>query len=178
MSGGKSSSRESTGGILFGAISVQLKMSERLDDLVSRRARGVFGPPGKDVGPHADDGLGENIGIETIATASDGDGLAASRAHAARQAFENPSADLAGLSTWMKHDPQQISLVFREADECFGLRLHEFDRIGDVLCDRVETIFEFDRGLIGQLAEEGELVLEVEIKRASPRNYSLPVSGI
>jgi hypothetical protein len=145
---------------------VQLKMGEGPNDFISRGARRIFGPPSEHVGPHANDGLGQNIRVETISGAPIGDGLAASGAHAACQALEDSRADFARLSARMKHDSQQFPMVFGEADQGVCLALYDLDRIGHFLNNLVQARFEYGRSLFGQFAKERELVLEVEIERA------------
>ena len=141
-------------------------MGEGPNDFISRGAGRIFGPPGQNVGPHANDGLGQNIRVETISGTPIGGRLAASGAHASCQAFEDSRANFAGLSARMKHDSQQLAMVFGEADQGVRLALHDLDRIGHFLNDFVQAHFEYSGSLFGQFAKERELVLEVEVERA------------
>ena len=118
------------------------------------------------MGPHANDGLGENIRVETIARAPVGDRLAAPGAYASGQTLEDPRSDFTRLAARMEHDPQQLSLVFGKADEGLGLGVHDVDRIGLVFGDGAQACFELDRSLLCQLSKQREFVFEVEIERA------------
>lgn len=141
-------------------------MSEGSNDFLSRGARGIFGPPCEHMSPHANDGLGQHIWVETISGASVGDGLATSGTYAACQTFEDLGTDFAGLCAGMKHDAEQVSLILCETDEGFRLALHDFDRIGHVFGCATQARLEFGGGLLSQLAKECKLVLEVQVEGA------------
>ncbi len=128
-------------------------MSEGPDDFISRGTGGIVGPPSQDVGPHADDGLGENIGVETVTRAPIGDGLAAPIAHASCQAFEDPRTDFTRFSARMKHDSQEFASIFCESNQGLRLGLDDLDRIGHFFDDLVQARFEFNGGLFGQFAK-------------------------
>jgi hypothetical protein len=145
---------------------VYLKMCERPDDRIAGSARGIFGPPGKHVGPHADDRLSQHIRVETIAGASVGDRLAAPCAQASCKSFEDTRADFARFSAGMEDDSQQLPLIFGESDQCFGLRLNDLDWLRLFQRDGAKARFEFAGGLFGKLAKKRQLVFEVEIERA------------
>ena len=128
-------------------------MSEGPDDFISRGTGRIFGPPGQYVGPHADDRLGENVGVETVSRASVGDGLATPIAHASCQALEDPRTDFTRFSARMKHDSKEFASIFRESDQGFCLGLDDLDRIGHLFDNLVQARFEFDGGLFGQFAK-------------------------
>ena len=141
-------------------------MCEGPDDRVAGSARGIFGPPGEHVGPHADNRLSQYIRVEAIARAAVGDRLAASCAHASCKSFEDARANFARFSAGMEDDSQQLPLVFGESDQYFGLRLHDLDWLRLFQRDGAKARFEFGGGLFGQLAKKCQLVFEVEIERA------------
>ena len=118
------------------------------------------------MGPHTNDGLGENIGVETVSRTPIGDGLAAPIADAACQALEDPRTDFTCFSTRMKHDSQKISSILRESDQGFRLGLNDLDRIGHFFEDLMQAGFEFSGSLFGQFAKEREFVREVKIESA------------
>ena len=66
----------------------------------------------------------------------------------------------------MEDDSQQLSLIFGESDQYFGLRLHDIDRLRLFQRNGPKARFEFGGGLFGQLAKKCQLVFEVEIERA------------
>lgn len=118
------------------------------------------------MGPHADDCLSENIGVETISCPAVADRFAASRAYSAGQPFENSRTDVSGLEAGMKDDPNQVALFFGKSDERFGLGLHHRDRIRLVEDGALQATFEFAGGFFCDFAKDRELVFEMEIEGA------------
>lgn len=147
------------------AIAVQLKVGEGANDRVARRTGRIFGPPGEDVRPHANDGLGQDVWIEAIPRASVRDGFAASGADPTREAFENSRAHVGGFAAGMKNDSDQVALLFSEPDQGFRLGSNNFDRIGLAVRDLQQAGFEFPRCVLREFAKKRLFVLEVEIER-------------
>lgn len=118
------------------------------------------------MGPHSDDRLRKNVGIEAIWSAVIREALASTGTHPRGEAFQDSARNIARFSAGVKDDAKQVAPFLRESDQGVGLAVHH---VGD-LClrfgDREESPFELVRSFFGEFSEEFLLVLEMEIEGA------------
>ena len=95
-----------------------------------------------------------------------GQRLASPLAHAFREMLENAGADPGGFAAGVERDAQQVSLLRGKADQDFGLCLHDDVGVRLVLLQSLESTLQLGGGVFGQLPEQGELVLEIEVEGA------------
>ena len=145
---------------------MKLKVSECSNQIVARCSRRIFGPPREDVGPHADHGLRENVGIEAVRRAAFCQAFATTRAHSGGQAFQDSRGDIARFSTGVKDDAKQIALLFRESNQRVRLGVHQVGGLGLGFGDSNESALDFVGRFFSEFSEELDLVLEVQIEGA------------
>ena len=148
------------------AASVHVKMCQRSNEVVARRAARIFGPPYEHAGPHSDDRLREHFRIEASGGLADRGALFATCGDARGEALEDSGRDVPGFAVGMEENADEIALFFRESDEgiCLGVDdVFDFCLVGG---GGSHAIFELTRGLFGEFSEQGVLVFEVEVEGA------------
>ena len=148
------------------AAPMYVKMCQRSNEVSSGRAARIFRPPHEHSCPHADDRLCEDFGVEAGGGRTDQSAFFASRGDTGGEPFEDSRRHIAGLSVGVEEDPDQIPLLFGEADQGIRLRVDDVFDFGFVGGGGSDPFFKLARGFFRELSEEGVLILEVEVEGA------------
>ncbi len=144
----------------------QLDPGEGFDDYGLRRSRSIFGPPGQDPGPHADQRLGENVGIDFGGHALLVDELLTDDAGSVGHELKDIGLDYRGVGFSAEKDSNQVAVVRREAHEGGGLETDALLGVQGGQGRGIQAPGQIGQCLIGDLSEEGGLVAEVIVESA------------